>query len=177
MLKSIWRKLKITVVNLNSIQMKLSQAKNILKSVEAVNFLLPDGTCVPEHFHVTEVGLITKNFIDCGGTVRKETVVNFQLWDANDFEHRLKPQKLLNIIELSEKVLGIEDFEIEVEYQAQTIGKYDLDFNGKTFVLKSKTTACLAQDACGIPSEKQKKNLAELSVNKNASCSPGGGCC
>ena len=90
--------------------MKLSQVKNILKSVEAVNFILENGTSVPEHFHVTEVGLITKNFIDCGGTVRKETVVNFQLWDANDFEHRLKPQKLLNIIELSEKVLGIEDF-------------------------------------------------------------------
>ena len=50
--------------------MKLSQAKNILKSVETVNFTLPDGTSVPEHFHVTEVGLITKNFIDCGGTVR-----------------------------------------------------------------------------------------------------------
>ena len=131
--------------------MKLSQVKNILKSVEAVNFILADGTSVPEHFHVTEVGLITKNFIDCGGTVRKETVVNFQLWDANDFEHRLKPQKLLNIIELSEKVLGIEDFEIEVEYQAQTIGKYDLDFNGNDFVLLNKKTACLAQDQCGIP--------------------------
>ena len=72
--------------------MKLSQIKNILKSVEAVNFVLADGTSVPEHFHVTEVGLITKNFIYCGGTVRKETVVNFQLWDANDFEHRLKPK-------------------------------------------------------------------------------------
>ncbi|MGL5112608.1 MAG: DUF6428 family protein, partial [Flavobacterium sp.] len=84
--------------------MKLSQVKSILKTVETVHFNLPDGTSVPEHFHVTEVGLVTKNFIDCGGTVRKETVVNFQLWDANDFEHRLKPQKLLNIIELSEKV-------------------------------------------------------------------------
>ena len=72
--------------------MKLSQIKNILKTIEAVNFNLPDGTMVPEHFHVTEVGLITKKFIDCGGTVRKESVVNFQLWDANDFEHRLKPQ-------------------------------------------------------------------------------------
>jgi len=39
------------------------------------------------------------------------------------------------------------------------------------------TTACLAQDACGIPSEKVKKNLSELSVNQNASCTPGGGCC
>jgi hypothetical protein len=156
--------------------MKLSQVKNILKSVEAVNFILADGTSVPEHFHVTEVGLITKNFIDCGGTVRKETVVNFQLWDANDFEHRLKPQKLLNIIELSEKVLGIEDFEIEVEYQAQTIGKYDLDFNGNDFVLLNKKTACLAQDQCGIPSEKPKVRLSDM--NKEASCcTPGGSCC
>ena len=156
--------------------MKLSQVKNILKSVEAVNFILENGTSVPEHFHVTEVGLITKNFIDCGGTVRKETVVNFQLWDANDFEHRLKPQKLLNIIELSEKVLGIEDFEIEVEYQAQTIGKYDLDFNGNDFVLLDKKTACLAQDQCGIPSEKPKVRLSDMN-NEPSCCSPGGSCC
>ena len=156
--------------------MKLSQVKNILKTVEAVNFNLPDGTMVPEHFHVTEVGLITKNFIDCGGTVRNESVVNFQLWDANDFEHRLKPQKLLNIIELSEKVLGIGDFEIEVEYQSKTIGKYDLDFNGKDFVLLNKKTACLAQDQCGIPVEKQKVKLSELNNHQNC-CSPGGSCC
>ncbi|MCI4443616.1 MAG: hypothetical protein JHC39_08950 [Lentimicrobium sp.] len=156
--------------------MKLSQVKNILKTVEAVNFNLPDGTTVPEHFHVTEVGLITKNFIDCGGTVRKETVVNFQLWDANDFEHRLKPQKLLNIIELSEKVLGIEDFEIEVEYQAQTIGKYDLDFNGNDFVLLNKKTACLAQDQCGVPAEKQKVRLSDMN-NEPSCCTPGGSCC
>ena len=155
--------------------MKLSQVKNILKTVEAVNFNLPDGTTVPEHFHVTEVGLITKNFIDCGGTVRNESVVNFQLWDANDFEHRLKPQKLLNIIELSEKVLGIGDFEIEVEYQSTTIGKYDLDFNGIDFVLLNKKTNCLAQDQCGIPAEKQKVKLSELT--KQPGCSPGGSCC
>ena len=156
--------------------MKLSQVKNTLKTVEAVNFNLPNGTTVPEHFHVTEVGLITKKFIDCGGTVRNESVVNFQLWDANDFEHRLKPQKLLNIIELSEKVLGIGDFEIEVEYQSKTIGKYDLDFNGKDFVLLNKQTACLAQDQCGIPAEKQKVKLSELN-NQSSCCSPGGSCC
>jgi hypothetical protein len=40
-------------------------------------------------------------------------LVNFQLWNTNDFEHRLKP-KLLDIIALSE-ILGIVDFEIEVE--------------------------------------------------------------
>lgn len=156
--------------------MKLSQIKNLLAAVETVNFQLPDGTFVPEHFHVTEVGLITKNFIDCGGTVRQETVVNFQLWDANDFEHRLKPQKLLKIIELSEKILGIGDFEIEVEYQDTTIGKYDLGFNGEHFELLNKQTACLASDQCGIPQDKQKVKLSDLASPAN-SCTPGGGCC
>ena len=155
--------------------MKLSQIKELLKSAEVVNFQLPNGTFVPEHFHVTEVGLVTKNFIDCGGIVRNETVVNFQLWDANDFEHRLKPKKLLDIIVLSEKVLGIKDYEIEVEYQDTTIGKYDLDFNGENFELINKQTKCLAQEKCGIPSDKLKVKIAD---NKNEPCcSPDGNCC
>ncbi len=123
------------------------------------------------------MGSIQKHFIDCGGTIRKEQVVNFQLWNANDFEHRLKPTKLLNIIQLSEEKLGIEDNEIEVEYQSDTIGKYDLGFNGTHFVLIPKTTACLASDACGIPSEKAKIQLTELGGASENSCAPGSGCC
>jgi hypothetical protein len=156
--------------------MKLSEVKNQLSTLESVTFQLPNGTFVPEHFHVTEVGLVTKNFIDCGGTVRKETVVNFQLWEANDFEHRLKPKRLLDIITLSEKVLGIEDFEIEVEYQDTTIGKYDLKFNGENFELVNKLTNCLAQDKCGIPLDKLKVKVSET-TNPSNSCTPGGGCC
>jgi len=156
--------------------MKLSEVKQILPTLENVEFQLENGTFVPEHFHVTEVGMITKNFIDCGGVIRNEKVVNFQLWNADDFEHRLKPTKLLNIIQLSEEKLGIEDLEIEVEYQSETIGKYDLDFNGKTFILKNKTTACLALDACGNPPQKQKVTLADLSAKQNV-CKPNSGCC
>jgi len=159
------------------LKMKLSKIKEILPTLNNVEFQLENGTFVPEHFHVTEVGQITKNFIDCGGVIRTEKVVNFQLWNADDYEHRLKPAKLLNIIKLSEEKLGMEDAEIEVEHQSDTIGKYDLDFNGKTFVLKNKTTACLAEDTCGIPSEKQKKSLAELPVNNVNTCTPGGDCC
>lgn len=156
--------------------MKLSEVKDTLLTVETVNFILPNGNKVPAHFHVTEVGVITKNFIDCGGVVRNEKVVNFQLWEANDFDHRLAPQKLLNIIHLSEKVLGIEDHEVEVEYQTETIGKFDLNFNGKDFVLVNKKTDCLAKDNCGIPTEKLKVKLAELVPEQNC-CTPGGGCC
>lgn len=156
--------------------MKLSEIKSTLATAEAVNFILENGTKVPEHFHVTEVGIITKHFIDCGGTVRNEKVANFQLWNANDTDHRLKPQKLLNIIALSEKVLGIEDLEVEVEYQADTIGKYGLRFNGQDFVLTNKQTDCLASDSCGIPAEKRKIKLVELTPEASC-CTPGGGCC
>lgn len=100
--------------------------------------------------------------------------MNFQLWNADDYEHRLKPGKLLHIIELSEAKLGIEDSEIEVEYQSTTIGKYDLEFNGKHFILRNKKTACLAQDACGIPSQKPKIKLSKL---QSSCCTPNSGCC
>jgi len=156
--------------------MTLSEIKKHLHAAEGVNFKLTSGAYVPAHFHVTEVGLVTKHFIDCGGTERLEKVANFQLWDANDTDHRLKPQKLLNIIALSEKVLGLEDVEIEVEYQSDTIGKYGLSFDGTDFELVPMQTACLAQDKCGIPPEKLKLSLEKLSTQV-ASCTPNSGCC
>ncbi len=155
--------------------MKLSEIKELLGSLETVNFTTENGHKVPDHFHVTEVGVIDKHFIDCGGTVRKERFVNFQLWDAQDYDHRLKPQKLMKIIDLSEKALNIGDGEIEVEYQSDTIGKYGLVFNGKDFVLTNKRTDCLASDKCGIPEDKLKVNLSELSAK--ACCGPGSKCC
>lgn len=157
--------------------MKLSEIKTKLTELNSVDFELQNGTKVPEHFHVTEVGVVHKHFIDCGGTVRNEKIANFQLWNANDTDHRLKPQKLLNIIQLSEKTLGIEDLEVEVEYQMETIGRYALEFNGKSFVLMPKFTDCLASDSCGIPQEKKKVRLSEIVVNNNSCCSPESNCC
>lgn len=155
--------------------MKLSEIKEHLSVLESIAFQLPNGELVPNHFHVTEVGKITKNFIDCGGTLRKEEVANFQLWNANDYDHRLHPEKLLSIIELSEKILGIENLEIEVEYQADTIGKFGLDFDGTNFLLTTKQTDCLAKDQCGIPAEKPKMKLSEMQTA--TTCAPGSGCC
>lgn len=158
--------------------MKLSEFKEILKNKEAIAFELPNGQLVPSHFHVTEVGQIDKKFIDCGGTLRNESVVNFQLWEANDYDHRLHPEKLVSIIELSEKKLDIQDLEIEVEYQGETIGKYFLDYQGGNFLLQSTQTDCLAKDKCGVPQEKVKVAMTDLSNNDSDSCcTPGSGCC
>ena len=82
-----------------------------------------------------------------------------------------------NIINLSEKVLGVEDAEIEVEYQSDTIGKYHLDFNEGNFLLTATTTNCLASDKCGIPPEKLKISLNQLQNSGEGCCAPGGKCC
>ncbi len=155
--------------------MKLSEIKTILGKAETVNFQLENGTKVPEHFHVTEVGIITKDFIDCGGKVRHEKVANFQLWNADDYEHRLKAGKLLHIISLSERVLGMDDLEIEVEYQSGTVGKYDLGYDGNSFLLIAKQTACLANEACGVE-EAPQRAMVNLVASTN-SCTPDSGCC
>lgn len=150
--------------------MKLSDVKKALSELSAVNFKLPDGSYVPQHFHVTEVGLVTKHFIDCGGVERKETVVNFQLWEAGDYDHRIAPQKFLSILDISKKVIGdADDLDIEVEYQQSTIGKFGLMFDGTDFVLVNKQTDCLAKDACGIPEKVEQA--------KDSCCSPKSGCC
>ena len=155
--------------------MTLEQIKSILKESKNISFQLPDGSLVPAHFHVTEVGKVTKDFIDCGGTRRTEEVVNFQLWEENDYDHRLHPEKLLNIIELSQKTLGLTDQEIEVEYQGATIGKYNLEYVDNQFKLVNKQTNCLAMDKCGIPVAKKAVELSDMI--SGGSCTPGSGCC
>ena len=153
--------------------MKISEIKHALAEVEAVNFRLPTGEYLPAHFHVTEVGLVSKHFIDCGGVERQEKVANFQLWEAGDYDHRLAPQKFLHILDLSQRILGTEDLDIEVEYQQATIGKFGLVREGNDFVLTAKQTACLAQDACGIPNAA----FALPQLQAAGGCTPGGGCC
>ena len=80
----------------------------------------------------------------------------------------------MHIIELSEKTLALGDWPIEVEYQGETINKFNLDFNGEDFLLTTKQTDCLAKDNCGIPVQKKMIDLGSLSAN---SCAPGSGCC
>ena len=156
--------------------MTLSEIKKHLSQLETISFTLPDGSLVPNHFHVTEVGKVTKHFIDCGGTVREEKKVNFQLWNADDYDHRLHPEKLVKIITLSEDIFNLQDLEIEVEYQGeQTIQKFGLDFQNNSFQLTSLVTDCLAKDKCGIPEPKQKLQFSDLQSGET--CTPGSGCC
>ena len=156
--------------------MTLSEVKQVLKEVEQIQFQLPNGVMVPAHFHITEIGQIKKNYIDCAGVIRSETTIGFQLYTADDYDHRLSVSKLQSIIALSEKHLGLQDAPIEVEYQGDTIGKYGLMFEQGVFRLIATKTDCLAKDKCGIPQTKPKVKLSALGKSDNV-CEPGSGCC
>ena len=156
--------------------MTLIEIKKHLSQLETISFTLPDGSLVPNHFHVTEVGQVAKHFIDCGGTVRQEKKVSFQLWNADDYDHRLHPEKLVKIIALSEEIFNLEGLDIEVEFQGeQTIQKFGLEFKNNTFQLTSLVTDCLAKDKCGVPEPKQKLQFSDIQAGD--SCAPGSGCC
>ena len=153
--------------------MLISAFKQTLSELDTLKFQLPNGEFVPAHFHITEVGNITRNFIDCGGVQRQENKLNLQLWVASDTDHRLDPTNLLNILQLAEKQLGNSNVEVEVEYQQITIGRYKLAFNGAVFQLINTQTACLAPNQCGIPQEKPRVRVTASGL----SCNPNSGCC
>lgn len=159
--------------------MTLSELKNQLQKQTPIVLHLPDQSTIPAHFHVTEVGQVQKQFVDCGGTFRTLNTIRIQLWVSSDVEHRLTSAKWLGIMEKAEQELGLKDVEIEVEYQANTIQVYRLSVQGDQFELLNTHTECLAPDLCGINAEKKKVNLVDLTPTEkqNTTCKPGGNCC
>lgn len=157
--------------------MTISEFKEQLKHISVLSFQLPNGQAIPAHFHITEMGIVTKSYIDCGGKVREEKTAAFQLWEADDFEHCLSAEKLLGILAKAESLYPIDELEIQVEYQQGTISKFRLTLENGVFQLINMFTDCLAKDKCGIPTQKKKLSLVELGKESNASCTPDSGCC
>lgn len=142
--------------------MNLSELRAVLLSApEAlVRFRLPDGTRSALHAHITEVGLITKSFVDCGGTVRRTSYCLLQSWVADDFEHRLRAGKLLSIIDKAGPLLGQGDLPVELEHQLEYATQFrlssaDVTQDEVTVTLSGKETACLAPEKCCPPQTEQ----------------------
>ena len=117
-----------------------------------VRFVFDDGEAIPAHYHVTEVGHVKKDFIDCGGTVRSVSTCLLQIWTHDDDqEHRLDSSKLLTIIALAEKHFPIANLEVEVEYEDCVISQFlvvggEAEDDAVTFQLGDKHTDCLANN-------------------------------
>ena len=122
---------------------------------QQMHWMLPDGSFVPTHYHITEVGRVQKDFIDCGGTRRSQASCLLQIWVADDTEHRLESTKLTDILTLAASVLKSDDLPVEVEYEQDSIAQYPLGGveqtpSGLLLSLGSKHTACLAPEKCGV---------------------------
>jgi hypothetical protein len=121
----------------------------------ALHMMLPDGDLVPAHFHVTEVGRVQKDFIDCGGTIRSATACVLQVWVADDTAHRLDAAKLARVLRLAAPLLKATDLPVEVEYEDGRVSQFPVSAAevtpaGVLLHLGSKHTACLAPDRCGV---------------------------
>ena len=167
--------------------MKIQPFLQTLASMSELRWALPDGSLVPAHAHVTEVALMTRRFVDCGGTHRMERRIQLQLWVANDVDHRLEPTKLLRIIRETEAWMEWDNHEVEIEYQGKTIERYGVEIMEGVLALQPLQTNCLAQDRCGLPMLEETSNTTrtvEETVPQPKSqapvvgrCKPGSGCC
>jgi len=158
--------------------MQLSEFKRTLAENphRTIRFILPTGSKVPPHAHVTEVARIDKHFIDCGGTQRTETVCRLQTWFQDDTDHRLTAAKLLAILEQSMSFLKTDDLPVDVEYEAPFISQFPIEkveADGEALIvsLGIKHTACLAEDKC-LP-----HNLNKPSILKPLPSFKPGKCC
>lgn len=155
--------------------MKLSELKSLLRKESGKHFRLqlPNGSPVPVSFHVTEVGRVQKDFIDCGGVVRQSVACQLQVWVGEDFNHRIETEKAVKILEKAKALLPDDSVPVEVEYEDDVISQYAIEGhesreNSVILKLVPKHTDCLARELCGASPE---GNPTET----KACCNPG--CC
>ena len=160
--------------------MKLAELKNNLGKHPDANlrFVLPGGNFIPAHAHVTEVARIDKRFVDCGGTLRNDSLCRLQTWFADDLDHRLTAGKLLKILEKAGSFLASDDLEVDVEHEIEFISQFPLESvevlpDRIVLHLGERHTACLAPDRCmpalTTPAHFDPRNL-NFSEQSSSSC-------
>lgn len=153
--------------------MTLHELKSLFRNDSHKHFQiqLPDGSPVPVSFHVTEVGRVQKNFIDCGGVMRESVVCQLQVWVGEDVDHRIEAAKAAAILEKAKVLLPDGSVPVEIEYEDRVISQYIIEGCESTeaavvLILANKHTACLAPELCGLPASPK---------SEASSCAPG--CC
>lgn len=158
--------------------MKLSQFSGLLQGHPNKQFhlVLPGDSAVPVSFHITEVGHVTKKFIDCGGKLHTVQTCQLQAWLGSDTDHRLLAGKMVAVLNLAEArgILPIgEDLDMEIEYEDAALSQYPaasymVTEDAVVISLAAKHTDCLAKESC----------LPSLPMVAGADCGCGPtGCC
>lgn len=158
--------------------MNLQELKSLLALHPDRHFRvsLPDGSAVPHSFHVTEVGRVQKDFLDCGGTLRQSVACQLQIWVGEDYDHRIETRKMSGILAKAATLLPDETVPVELEYEDRVISQYTIrghrvEQDAVILELANKHTECLAPELCGLPPLPGKRTGAS-----SPCCGPQG-CC
>ena len=114
-------------------------------------FVLPDGDYIPAHAHVTEVGYVVRNFIDCGGLTGKEEKVVLQTHVGKDTDHRLRSDRFAKILRLGDRVIPSACLDVDVEYDCCVVAQYPIaevrpDGEHLNLILQRGRTQCRARE-------------------------------
>jgi len=114
---------------------------------------LPDGTTAPAHFHITEIGAISKAFLDCGGKSHTGQTCVLQVWVVDDYDHRIQAGKLGGILGKAQNLFDSAEIPVEFEHEAPVLTRmpiesHQVDEHTITFHLSYKKADCLAKDIC-----------------------------
>jgi hypothetical protein len=147
-----------------SAALKISELKAALAAAPSLPLTVvwTDGEPIEAHFHVTEVGRVQKDFVDCGGTVRQLVACLLQTWVGDDVDHRITAGKLLKAFEHAAPILRGEDLPVELEYETCNVVQLlvaSIKQEPDRFVIQlaSKHTDCLAKELC-LPSSPGQAN-------------------
>jgi hypothetical protein len=133
--------------------MTLHDLQNALKANPNTlpRFVLPDGDYIPAHAHVTEVGHVVRNFIDCGGLIGKEEKIVLQTHVGNDTDHRLRSDRFAKILRLGNRVIPSANLDVDIEHDCCVVAQYPIgetksDGDYLDIMLRRGRTRCRARE-------------------------------
>ncbi len=138
------------------------------------------GALVGANYHLTEVKNIIVDSVDCGAGTDfwKETIV--QLWESPAELDKTKYMSVSKALQILNRVNEIKPMHLEAELKIEYsnanfhtaqlfIDEYEILEDLLLIKLSVEKTDCKAKEECGVP--------VEINAEKEACCSPGGGCC
>jgi hypothetical protein len=133
--------------------MTLDDLQNTLEANPTLfpRFVLPDGDYIPAHAHVTEVGHVVRNFIDCGGLIGSEEKIVLQTHVGDDTDHRLRSDRFATILRLGNRVIPSANLDVDVEYDCCVVAQYPIaevkaDGEHLNLILHRSRTQCRARE-------------------------------
>lgn len=151
--------------------MTLNDLQNLLdvNPKRFLRFVLPNGDYISAHAHVTEVGHLVRNFIDCGGLTGKEEKVVLQTHVGSDTDHRLQSDRFAKILRLGNRIISNADLDVDVEYDCCVVAQYPIseaaaDGEHLDLILRRGQTRCRARE------RREPKTTADCCATSAACC-------